>query len=94
MSDPALSKLLKKDPIVEAVWELRFAAEEESLSEILPGMIQKRLFHDDEFTGTTRLATGSIPFDIVKNNPILKYAPIIRLEESLIAFKSAIIPSR
>lgn len=71
-------KKLKKEPLIEAVWELRFEPKEESTAEILAGIIYNSLRH--EYPKIVRLPAADIPRPIARVDPVLRYAPTIRLE--------------
>ena len=71
-------KKLKKEPLIEAVWELRFEPKEESAGEILAGIIYNSLRH--EYPKVVRLPAADIPRPIARVDPLLRYAPTIRLE--------------
>ena len=71
-------KKLKKEPLIEAVWELRFEPKEESAAEILAGIIYNSLRH--EYPKIVRLPAADIPRPIARVDPLLRYAPTIRLE--------------
>ena len=69
---------LRKEPLLEAVWEVRFSESKRSIADLMPGMIFKSL--PDKYGNIVRLPTADIPAPIVENNPNLRYAPKIRLE--------------
>ena len=70
---------LAKEPLLEAIWQLRFQSEQQVVSEILTGTIFQSLRSD--FSSTERLPFGSIslPKDLTDRQPNLLYAPSIRL---------------
>ena len=68
---------LERDPILEAVFELRFQAEVPSISDLLPGLLYPKL--KDRFKTPERLPGAGIPKEILEFNPSLLYQPRIRL---------------
>ena len=73
---------LAKEPLLEAIWQLRFQSEQQVVSEILTGTIFQSLRSD--FNSTERLPFGSIslPKDLTDRQPNLLYAPSIRLNRA------------
>ncbi len=74
-------KRLKKEPLLEAIWELRFGTDTDApvgLGEILPGILFQSL--RDRYPVTTRLPAADIPRPIARQNGILRYVPTIRME--------------
>jgi uncharacterized protein (TIGR04255 family) len=69
---------LKREPLVEAVWEMRFTSAKESVAELLPGLIFKGL--PDKYPKTVRLPAADIPAAIAEGDPNLRYLPKLRLE--------------
>ncbi len=69
---------LRKEPLIEAVWEVRFTSAKPSVGELLPGVVFKAL--SDKYPGLVRLPSADIPTAIVEHDPRLKYVPKIRLE--------------
>jgi len=69
---------LRKEPLVEAVFEIRFASNKKSISEILPGLLYKDL--KDQYPEIISLPLAEFPAMIIDHAPKLKYAPKIRLE--------------
>jgi uncharacterized protein (TIGR04255 family) len=71
----ALPIKLDNNPIIEALFEIRFAGNVESLADILPGLLYPHVKHD--FPKIEPLPT--IPKEIVKNDLKLNYRPSHRL---------------
>jgi len=69
---------LAKEPLIEAVWEVRFSSKKQAVSELLPGMIYQSF--PDRYPNTVRLPVADIPASIVEQDPSLRYIPKIRLE--------------
>ena len=69
---------LKKEPLIEALWEIRFSSQVESVVELLPGLI----YHESngEYKKITRLPTANLPDLMLQQNPDLKYVPSVRLD--------------
>lgn len=71
-----LPKELRKEPLVDAVFEVRLSGSA-SLADIIPGF----LFHAlDPKPTITRLPAADIPFPLRGADPNLQYTPTIRLE--------------
>ncbi len=73
-----IPKRLKKEPLLEAIWELRFTSDKGSVVELLPGIIYQAF--QGEYAKIERLAVGSIPPLILQQDEILRYAPSVKLE--------------
>jgi uncharacterized protein (TIGR04255 family) len=69
---------LKKEPLLEAIWEIRFSGAKPSIADLLPGMLFKAL--PGRYSNIVRLPAADIPAPIVAQDPNLRYAPKIRLE--------------
>ena len=69
---------LKKEPLLEALWEVRFIGTMPSIADVLPGMLFKALSH--KYENIVRLPVADIPEPIVKDNLTLLYLPKVRLE--------------
>jgi len=68
---------LRKDPIVEAIFEIRFDASINQVSEILPGMLFPQL--KDSFPNIEALPTAQLPLTIRQSDPNLTFKPTHRL---------------
>lgn len=69
---------LKKEPLLEAVWEMRFTTTKTSVAELLPGLIYKSL--PGKYPKIVRLPAADIPAPIIEHDPNLRHVPKIRLE--------------
>jgi uncharacterized protein (TIGR04255 family) len=70
---------LKKEPLFEAVWEIRFTSEKQAVADLLPGLIYKAL--PGRYPDIVRLPAADIPAPFVERDLNLRYIPKIRLEE-------------
>lgn len=68
---------LNKEPLIEAVWELRFRPKESSIGEPLFGVIYKKL--SDRCPKVVRLPGADIPSFVREQEPPLRYLPRIRM---------------
>lgn len=72
-----LPQRLAKDPILEAIFEVRFKSSIPAVSELLPGMLYPIL---KGIVGTPeRLFPMDLPADFLESNPELKYQPRVRM---------------
>ena len=69
---------LKKEPLLEAVWEIRFDAVKAPVADLLPGILYKTFA--GKFSSVTRLPFADLPAVAFEHDPNLRYAPKIRLE--------------
>jgi len=69
---------LRKEPLLEAVWEIRFSGTKSSIADLLPGMLFNAL--PGKYRNIVRLPAADIPAPIVEHDKNLRYAPKIRLE--------------
>lgn len=69
---------LRKEPLIEAVWEIRFTSTKPSVVDLLPGIMFSAL--KDKYPNIVRLPAADIPAPIAEHDPKLKYVPKIRLE--------------
>lgn len=73
-----LPKKLKNEPLVDAVFEVRFEGSDQiAVADVLPGSLYKELL--GEIT-LARLPIADVPKPIRDNNPNLCYLPIVRLD--------------
>lgn len=68
---------LKKDPIIEAIFEVRFKGKIESVSDVLPGLIFSKV--RKEYSKIETSPIKSLPAELLKADPNLKYKPYHRL---------------
>lgn len=71
---------LGREPLIEALWEIRFSSENASVADLMPGMIFKAL--SGKYGKLVRSPVADIPAPIVQRDPGLQYLPTIRLEDS------------
>lgn len=76
MSRPIPARL-KKEPLLEAVWELRFSGDPEA-GNVLPGVFYKAL--SDTFPRIVRLPLMDVPATVIAAEPEFWYSPKLRLE--------------
>lgn len=69
---------LQREPLLEALWEIRFKSAKASVFELLLGMIYKAL--SDKYPNIVRLPAADIPTPVKEFDAALRYAPRIRLE--------------
>jgi len=69
---------LKKEPLLEAIWEIRFSNTKFPAADLLPGMLFK-LF-PDKYSTATRLPIADIPAPFAEHDLNLRYMPKIQLE--------------
>ncbi|MBA3325695.1 MAG: hypothetical protein H0T41_10705, partial [Rhodobacteraceae bacterium] len=72
-----LPRVLEREPLVDAVFEVRLNGASSSLADILPGAL---------FTGMSRkpaisrLPPAEIPYPLRASDPALQFAPVSRLD--------------
>ncbi len=71
---------LKREPLLEAVWELRFSGNKPSVADLMPGMLFNAL-PGKHAADVVRLPTADIPIQVIEHDRNLRYMPKIRLEE-------------
>ena len=70
-----LPSKLKKEPIIDALFEMRFTSAT-SASSIVPGVLFSKLSGDKTIE---RLPTEQIPKQLLESEPNLRFAPLVRL---------------
>ncbi|HIQ23196.1 MAG TPA: TIGR04255 family protein [Planctomycetes bacterium] len=83
MADEAaerIPKRLEREPLIEALWEVRFALDEGVTGEVLAGSLYRVL--KQSCPRIVRLPAADIPHPIAKTDIRLRYVPAIRLEGS------------
>ncbi len=76
---PSLPRRLSREPLVEAIWEMRFdSAQGAPLGDLLPGILYQEF--RDVFPNVVRLPAADIPRPIVTQDERLRYAPTLRFE--------------
>jgi uncharacterized protein (TIGR04255 family) len=73
-----IPKRLKKEPLIESLWEIRFSSKVGSLAELLPGLLYKQFVAD--FPKVESLPTANVPLALRQSDPNLRYLPTMRLE--------------
>lgn len=68
---------LQRDPIVEAIFEIRFEPSRAPVSEILPGMLFAAF--GEQFPSVDRLPLAQLPRELQQQDPDLKYQARTRL---------------
>lgn len=69
---------LKKEPLLEAIWEIRFFGAKSPVADLLPGMLFNSF--PGKYDTVAKMPVADIPAPIVMHDPNLRYAPKIRLE--------------
>ncbi len=69
---------LKKEPLIEAIWEIRFPGGKSPVADLLPGMLFKSF--PGKYGTAAKLPVADIPAPVVEHDPNLRYVPKIRLE--------------
>ena len=73
-----IPKRLRNDPLIEALWEIRFSSDHSPVIELLPGMLFKEL--RGSYGKLVRLPAANIPHPIAERDEKLRYVPTVRLE--------------
>jgi uncharacterized protein (TIGR04255 family) len=73
-----IPKRLKKEPLLEAIWEIRFNSDNESVGELLPGLVFKAM--GALYPKIERLPAANLPSSFIQQDAALHYVPTIRLE--------------
>jgi uncharacterized protein (TIGR04255 family) len=68
---------LGRDTIIEALFELRFSSTNESVADILPGLLYPHI--RDEFPKIERLGVSQLPVSLLQNDSNFRYAPYYKL---------------
>lgn len=79
--DQQIPKRLRKEPLMESLWEIRFSNAVRSIAELLPGMLFKQFAK--EFPKIETLPAANLPIVIRQADPNLRYVPTMRLEGEL-----------
>lgn len=75
MNNSKLPKRLTKEPIIDAIFEIRFDSST-PIASVLPGLFFSEL---KDIKGFERLPQAEIPEKLRKDDPLLQYLPIIKL---------------
>jgi uncharacterized protein (TIGR04255 family) len=73
-----IPKRLRKEPLVEALWEIRFRSDNESVGDLLPGLVFKAM--GALYPKIERLPAANLPSSVLQQDATLHYIPTIRLE--------------
>jgi uncharacterized protein (TIGR04255 family) len=76
--DQPIPKRLKKEPLLEALWEVRFGSDKESVVELLPGLIYRDL--SSSYPEIRRLPVANLPPRVIQQDAALRYIPTVRLQ--------------
>jgi uncharacterized protein (TIGR04255 family) len=69
---------LRQEPLLEAIWEIRFSEASPSVVDLLPGMLFKSF--PAKYRRAVKLPAANIPASLADQDPNLLFAPKIRLE--------------
>jgi uncharacterized protein (TIGR04255 family) len=78
--DRSIPKRLRKEPLLEALWEIRFSSDRDSVVELLPGLIYQAM--GAVYSKIERLPASNLPLPALQQDATLRYVPTIRLEAS------------
>jgi len=73
----ATPKRLRRPPLLEVLFEVRFAGKQEAIGDLLPGMVFSHLGH--RYSKVEPLPMAQIPREMRIGDPSLKYQPHVRL---------------
>ena len=76
MSDMKLPIKLKKEPLIDAVFEIRFTSDV-PVSDVLTGILYSKL---EGQKSINKLSAHEIPARIRQNDPNLQFAPLVRIQ--------------
>lgn len=71
---------LKKEPLLEAIWEIRFSAAKSPVADLLPGMLFRTF--PGKYGKAVKLPIADLPAPLIEHDHNLRYIPKIRLEGS------------
>lgn len=69
---------LKKEPLLEAIWEMRFSGSTSPVADLLPGILFKSF--SGKYGRAGKLPAADMPAPVVEQDPNLWYLPKMRLE--------------
>jgi uncharacterized protein (TIGR04255 family) len=78
MTENPVPKRLRKEPLLEALWEIRFTSDSGSVVELLPGLLYQAL--GMSFPRIERLPAANLPLPVLQQDTSLRYVPTLRLE--------------
>ena len=76
----ALPKRLRKEPIIEAIWQAQFDSDQ-GIGDVLPGILFTELRKSHGGLHLRRLPSADIPTAIAQMDPNLRFTPKMLLEE-------------
>ena len=79
-----IPKRLKKEPLIEAIWQVQFESPE--AGDVLPGLLYAALRKDHPKLQLHRLPAADFPAIVMQMDPNLRLAAKVRLEEKAGAF--------
>ncbi|MBU2802683.1 MAG: TIGR04255 family protein [Acidithiobacillus caldus] len=75
-----LPRRLKKEPLIEAIWQAQFEGEQ-GIGDVLPGILFTALKKSHSTLQLRRLPSADIPAPIAQIDPNLRFAPKMLMEE-------------
>ena len=69
---------LGREPILEAIWEMRFTSDQAPVADLLPGMVYKAL--SEHYPKLIRLPAANIPHPVADREEAFRFVPTLRLE--------------
>lgn len=79
----AVPKRLKKEPLIEAIWQIQFEPQPGlPAGDLLPGILFPELKNDHHDLKLSRLPTADIPAPLMQVDPNLKFAAKYRMDQS------------
>lgn len=76
--DKPIPKRLKKEPLLEAIWEIRFQSDAPGIRDILPGLLFQR--YSGECPEVLRLPPADLPPFVLEEDEGLRYVPTFKLQ--------------
>jgi uncharacterized protein (TIGR04255 family) len=74
-----IPKGLKREPLVEAICEIRFSSSDQSVIELLPGLIYQAF--EGEFKKIERLPAGNLPPALIAQDAALRYIATVQMKD-------------
>lgn len=68
---------LAREPLIEAIWELRFQSRARAVGDVLPGLVYRQL--QNKYPHVVRLPVADIPRPIAQQEASLRYMPRIAM---------------
>ena len=83
----AIPKRLKKEPLIEAIWQVQFeTAAETPIGDLLPGILFAALRNEHPNLQLQRLPAADIPAQMAQIDPNLRHMAKYRMEEPISPF--------